>query len=202
MFVSDGEGKGCSFLGRVQERRLKFVPAPHALVYGTHRAIHDSEGGLWFAHDHTSRPQKTIHIAPQGQVNELKNVGVPLLIDETGNVWLGFIHAKPACVLNVYRDDRVSQTIELPGTDDIFGLFSDAPGSVYAWTAQGLQHLVATAPSFDNFQIEKLYALDQIGSYPQYLAYSRMGMIVALNRSGFDRRQGQLHLIQLPRLPK
>ena len=135
----------------------------------------------------------------QSVPQNLGDVGAPVLADEAGNVWLCDIRGPIQDTYNVWRDGKVVQRVQIPHADRNTFLFSDQPGSVYAWTISGLQHLVADGPTFDKYRLERLYPLEGISGQSLSRAYSKHGYLVTL--TALDTRTAPYYYLYLIKLP-
>jgi hypothetical protein len=79
-------------------------------------------------------------------------------------------------------------------------LFSDRPGSVYAQTVSGLQHLVADGPNFDFYRLHKVYPVEGISGQALSKAYSTHGYLAIL--TALDTRKSPYYHLYMVRLPK
>ena len=85
--------------------------------------------------------------------------------------------------------------------------FSDRPGSVYAWTILGLQHLVADGPDFDQYRLGKLFPVEGVAGPVEGAAGQNPGGAIATTViwSSENHRDGGnacLYLIKLPTAEK
>lgn len=122
-----------------------------------------------------------------------------MLSDEAGNIWLCNIQGPVQDTYNVWRNGKIVQKLQIPRADRNTFLFSDKPGSVYAWTVSGLQHLVADGPTFDRYRVVRLYPIEGISGQSLSRGYSKHGYLVALTAS--EARSVlyyYLHLVKLP----
>ena len=208
IFVSDlslRHDGGRSFFGRFEDGELHFARAPHVL--GTMSAfagysLRDRDGALWIASTQgragtTSDAitgQESIRAIPDEIDKSLVNSGHPTLLDRAGNIWFGRIRSKGVDQVNLWRDGRINQQLHIPGYSGEL-LFSDCPGSVYAHTKTGLQHLVATDNQCRTFRTGTLYDLSWLDTVPHFQAYSCQGYAVFATRSP---ESSHLHLVCLP----
>ena len=197
--------QGGSCFGRLEQGKLRFVKAPHTISgHGPYLGVRDREGALWIPATQGRAAgtsdiitgQIAIRIRQQGAVEQLVNSGHARLADEAGNVWLGEIHGKPPDLLNIWRDGEIVQQLHVPAYKGGL-LFSDRPGSVFARTAEGLQHLVADPPDFVRHRVGRLYALPDVLARAQFEGHSSQGYLVISAARPIERAYF-LHLVALP----
>ena len=105
------------------------------------------------------------------------------------------------------RNGKVIQHLQIPQLTDAGFLISDRPGSVYARTTLGLQHLVADGPKFEQYRLAKLYSIegiagDRLGQLLRpyfWYGYSKHGYLVVLG--SFDMGRNPAHKLYLIKLP-
>ena len=100
---------------------------------------------------------------------------------------------------HVWRSGKIVQKLQIPQADRNTFLFSDRPGSVYAWTISGLQHLVADGPTFDTYRLDRLYPLEGILGQSLSPGYSKHGYLVTL--TALDTRTAPYYYLYLIKLP-
>jgi hypothetical protein len=198
---------GTPLFGRVSDGKPHFVKAPANCRFGEMpRNIASPDGTVWmpsyaFGRHGVSRADET------GVRQDLPNVGYPLLSDEAGNLWAVELRGLTRDHLNVCRNGKVIQHLQIPHLTNAGFLVSDRPGSVYARTTLGLQHLVAEGPKFEQYRLGKLYPIegiagDRMGQLLRphsWYGYSKHGYLVVLGSFATGRNPTQkLHLIKLP----
>ena len=200
-------GAGLALFGRVSDGKPHFVKAPENCRFGEiPHNIASPDGTVWMT-SYTLGQYGVSRADETGVRQDVKNVGYPLLLDESGNLWTVELRSKARDQLNVCRDGKVVQHLQIPQLTDAGFLISDRPGSVYARTTLGLQHLVADGPEFEQYRLGKLYPLEGIagdrmgqllGPHPWY-GYSKHGYLVLLGPFDTGRNPAQkLYLVKLP----
>lgn len=198
---------GAAFFGRVADGKLHFAKAPDNCRFGEiPRNIASPDGTLWMP-SYTGGQHGVSWADETGVRQDLKNVGHPLLLDEAGNLWAVELRSRARDQLNVCRNGKIVQHLQIPQLTDAGFLISDRPGSVYARTTLGLQHLVADGPRFEQYRLGKLFALEGIagdrlgqllGPYPWY-GYSKHGYLVVAGAFATNSKPTHdLYLIKLP----
>lgn len=194
---------GKSLIGEVRDGKLLFVSAPDmtqddSLPCG----LREQSGELWLALNTPTSARKTgivdqksLRLGQNGQAQEIQNCGLPMLVDESGRVWLGRISQQPHNKFVLWRGGKIVQRLEIPETDGVRSLFSDKPGSVYAFATIGLIHLIADGEG--SSRVDKTYVLPPF-SIPQKPMYSRLGYIMAKTYTDSP-PEVQLLLLRLPR---
>lgn len=196
---------GRSFFGTFKDGELYFANAPHVLSSsGTSTySLRGMDGALWIAStqgraNRTSDAitgQEALRILTAKTDVSLVNSGHAQLLDRAGNIWLSRIRSQGADHVNLWRGGRINQQLHIPGFTGGL-LISDGPGSVYARTKIGLQHLVATDRQCCTYQTDTLYDLSWLATEPHYQAFSCQGFVVFATRTPDG---SHLHLIDLPR---
>jgi len=200
-----------TFLGGFREGRLGFRRIPQAVLgYDTTNGLRERDGALWIAAE-TARGYGdgsggrvingylALRYEGAGDPTEIKNGGWPILVDQSQNVWLHRGYARGDHRLTVWRDGRIAQELELPETDTIGAAFSDRPGSVYAWTATGLQHLVADDPEQPTWRPGRVYSIDGVPFTISRIDYSKLGYVVVDGARELPGRSRRVHLVELPK---
>ncbi len=177
-----------AFFGRVADGKPRFVKAPENCRCGDRaRNIASPDGTVWMT-TFTAGQYGVARADETGVRQDLRNVGYPLLLDEAGSLWTVELRSTARDQLNVCRDGKFVQHLQIPQLTDAGFLISDRPGSVYARTTLGLQHLIADGPKFEQYRLGKLYALEGIAGdrygqllrpYPWY-GYSKHGYLAVL----------------------
>ena len=196
-----------SHIGQVNDGKLTFIEAPSA----THRnglplGTRESDGSLWMAASVYSSSSTSVRLMDQlalrlgqnGQAQEIQGCGWPMLVDESGKVWLGRTLQSPQNKLVLWRGGKIVQRLEVPGTSCVHSLFSDKPGSVFAWSTMGLIHLKSEGDS--GYRVAKTYILPEaVGlSGFHYPIYSKLGYVVA-NTSGGTPSDPRITLFRIPK---
>jgi hypothetical protein len=203
--------KGESFLAEIRESKVILKDAPHGPIgLSMDVGFRDREGGFWvpgYAPDRpafTIKDRRTVRLGESGPLQTFTNNVWPVLVDRSENVWLaemGLVQAKSR--FSVWRDGKIVQELDVPGADELYGLVSDQPGSVYAWTTLGLHHFVNASQHGVNanqhgpapFRLAQTYSLPALSVFVPRCAYSeRAGLIIPTK----SRNQQQLSMISLP----
>jgi len=172
VYVSDlvwRKGGGRSFLGRVRDGSLVFEEAPHYVEPGMllgpalSSIIADTAGFLWFAQTPGAVVEAVLHgsqsvrLSDSGPDGEPIPATAPALVDLAGNVWLRNL-GRPKTQFSIWRDGNLTSVPPMRSVTGKTRLHAAAPGSVYAWTELGLQHLVARDNNKPTeFELGKLY---------------------------------------------
>jgi hypothetical protein len=167
----------------------------------------DRDGDLWITGDSVRSPdavgylhgQIVVRLGDDGSKQELQDAGEPILADESGNMWLAGAQGEPGNRVNLWRNGRKVQSIDLPATFEVFAACCNGPGSVFLWTAAGLQHLLADTPAQDHYRIDKTYAVTGLPSHTLFTAYSNEGYLLVQSQANKAREQTfPIQLIKLP----
>lgn len=195
IYFSNMAGK--SQIGEVRDGKLVCLDAPNMIkVDGLPCGLREPGGPLWVAGmGPNSFGQLTHRIGQNGQAQEMQESGWPMLVDESGNAWLGKLLNQPQNKLKVWRGGKIVQHLEIPGTDRVMSLFSDKPGSVYAVTSMGLTHLIAEGEG--PYRADKTYVLPSAPNFRQP-SFSRLGYVVDNTYMGLP-PEPQVTLYRLPR---
>ncbi|MBN1511806.1 MAG: hypothetical protein JXB13_07310 [Phycisphaerae bacterium] len=200
--------RGRSFYGRVEDGKIVIEPAPHTSeLREMYRSVRDESGALWVpgsvrracgTSDRISG-QVAYRLTETGVVDEVVNGGWATLHDKGGNVWLGGIRGKGENQFNVWRNGEIVAHVVIPFAHEDTPLFSDRPGSVYAWTDAGLQHLTQCEESDPSrWSIAGVYTPTNIEGHRHETASSDLGFIVLTTYSDAGGRRSFLHLIPFP----
>ena len=209
VFVSDlslRHDGGRSFFGQFEEGELHFAKAPHVLSRMSGFAgysLRDRDGALWIASTQgragnmsdVISGQESIRVIGPKQDVSLVNSGHAHLQDRAGNIWFGRIRGQPIDQVNLWRDGRINQKLRVPAYAGEL-LFSDCPGSVYAYTKTGLQHLVAADHQCSTYRTGTQYDLSWLDTSPHFQAYSCQGFAVFATRGP---NVAHVHFVCLPR---
>ena len=204
--------RGNSFFAEIRDGKLQVARAPQAAhQHEAPTGLRDGEGALWIPRyigsSHRITGQVATRLGPQGTLQEVENYW-PLLLDRSGNVWLTKVRPPQSNRLRVWRAGKVVQELEVPGANSVYFLFSDKPGSVYAWTPLGLQHFAADdTPEGYRYRFDTTYATPRIpgtdgqGHWGSTSAHSDLGYFVVGVTMQYPGRlpQQQLRLIRLPK---
>ena len=182
-----------SYYGEVVDGRIAVVPAPYWTATAPYREVRDSQGGLWVP-SWLKDGLCVYRLSGQFRDEACGDIGLPWLIDKSGNLWLKSPRSVPEW--RVWRDGDVRATITIPSSSNHStiapGLFSDLPGSVWAWTQTGLYHLTAANPADPaRYAVTEHYLVDGIDGPSEFVGYSKLGYM-ALNAGG------SLWLVKLP----
>ncbi len=167
-------------LGEVKGEKIEISLLPQQNVFGT---LRDTENCLWISGGANIRGSFTptiFHLGSEGVLEERQQHCRPVLADAAGNVWLDLISSD---AVRLWRNKNWDYEIAIPGLLGGTMMVSDRPGSVYAATVMGLQHLVADGPAFDRFRLDKIYSLDEAEGEIIGLEYSKTGGIVLVTRT-------------------
>lgn len=203
---------GISFLAWIENGKLRLKPTHHAIEgHGVYPAVCEGSDAVWIGSpDGRAAPmcdlfdgQSAIRIDRNGkQTDRLKMSGYPILSDPLGNMWLGKIRGNSQNHFNIVRDARVVQQIDIPvghalqcQYSDCTPLFCDKPGSVYVYTVNGLQHMVADGETPHIYRKELCYSLGPASAVPR--AYSEQGYCVWLV-AGHDVPVNSIYIARLP----
>jgi hypothetical protein len=190
---------GRRFLGEVQGHDLLFTSAPPQSEYarGSEYVI-DRQGMLWS--DGAAGAPWASRIGNGGVVQELTEMGRAVFADAAGNVWLRDRQITAQDHFHIWREGQIVQDLQVPQADARTFFVSDRPGSVYACTAGGLQHLLADGPSFDRYRLGKSYALEAMVGQTLSHVYSKHGYLAMLNAvTSRTEAPYYLYLVALPK---
>jgi len=185
-----------SLIGEVQDGKLLFQDSQMMNWGSAPFGLREAGGALWVSGARSLQfdEQLTLRIGQNGQAQEIQDGGWPLLIDESGNAWLGKIRQQPQNKLVLWRSGKIMQRLEIPLVDRVTSLFSDKPGSVYAVTSLGLTHLIAEGDG--PYRVDKTYLLPIIHQTWQPM-HSRLGYVVTNLFSGYP-PEAQVAMLKLP----
>jgi hypothetical protein len=196
--------KPCAFLGEVKDGKLVFSESPRLTTQGNEfLRVRDAENALWGVWN-TQDPKKgyqqlMVRLAPDGTSEKFDFNGNPKLVDEAGNVWVEKTFGPKGLTYKIWRKGEWIQEISVPGVSRSYAPISDKPGSVFVWTNQGLQHLVADGPDYKQFRVEQLYSIDNLSGDIQYLLYDKAhGYLGVLMQGGTNNMPHSIGLIKLP----
>lgn len=207
IFVSDlklRSSGGQSFYGQFTMEGLKFSEAPHVTERrGSYLLGRDQS--LWLAtrgrfstgSSDWITGQNAIRVPARGPAQVFNNAGDPCLVDEAGNVWLRQIRGKSVEHVHVWSDGKIVQQLQIPNYEGGF-LCSDRPGSVYAMTLTGLQHLLADGPDFREYRLAEQHAIEDLQGRLAHATFSPLGYIVLATSREYPTWTYALQLIRLP----
>jgi hypothetical protein len=213
IFASDlalRHDRGRSFLGQLSQGRLVFTGAPHVIRHSEREplAVRDREGGLWLpvtkgaaagTADFMSG-QLAVRIRDRKVVEQLENSGWAVLADEAGSVWLTGVWGGATDLVNIWRAGKIIQRLTVPHYGGGL-LVSDRPGSVYAMTAAGVQHLTADPPDFREYHIGQVFTVRGIIGTRLPEAFSKPNRLVVVTYADTPERKRFLHFVDLPAPP-
>jgi hypothetical protein len=191
---------GSAFFAEVKNGKPHFAAAPRDVSwFEPPRNLFDRDGGFWIGVS-TVTGQVAYRVGPEGKVEEIPNLGLPALADEAGDVWQCEIRGPVQDNFHIWRKGQPVQKLVIPKADLHTFLFSDQPGSVYASTVSGLQHLVADAPNFNSYRMQKLHLVEGVSGQALSYGYSRHGYLAVL--TALDTRKAPYYRLNMVRLPK
>ena len=207
-FMSVHSG-GKSYFGGIENGQPVFAPAPHTCDRREMcLSVRDPQDHLWIAGSIRSSGgtcdcisgQLALRAADAGVVEEIKNAGWAKLCDKAGNVWLGQIRGGQPGEYRIWRNGRIAGQISVPTADDYSRLISDAPGSVYVWTASGLYHLIAVgSPESTDFKVEGIYTVTDAPGNVEQLFLSDQGWLALATWTDTTPRGRYVCLARLPK---
>jgi hypothetical protein len=178
--------KLANFFGEVVDGKLKMIDAPALINYNYSLGVRDAEGLLWamaqVREENGSPRQYLVRLGPEGVQEKSDNHGTPRLCDANAGVWIEKPGSKPG-EFRIWRGGAWGQDTTIPDYARNGVLFSDRPGSVYAWTGEGLQRMIAEKPDYTVYRPGPRYAVDKLPGDLQSLAYSRLGYAVISTQS-------------------
>jgi hypothetical protein len=167
-----------------------------------HDSVRDAEGAIWaignFKEPAGNYRQNIICLVTDGIREKLDCVGKPKLVDAAGNLWVEKNLGPARVVYKLWRKGEWGQEITVPNITRNLPLFSDRPGSVYAWTSLGLQQLLADPPDFKQYRLGRLYSLDNLSGEINVLSFTKQGHVVLMMQGGPDSSPLTLGLLKLP----
>jgi len=205
---------GRSFYGEVKDGKIVLTPAPHTSERVLIKLnVRDPDNRLWLPANESRAQrtcdhilsQKAYRLAGEGEPKVLTNSGWPLLYDGDGTLWLGRIRGRPPNQFHVWRGDEIVTTVLVPMATKRTKLFAERPGSVLAWTGNGLERVSTPDPADPaQFEAGPRYACPEFKWTPQ-VCYSH-GHVFALvprksgrkNRYDIDIYERYLYVIPVP----
>jgi hypothetical protein len=128
----------------------------------------------------------------------MRLIGLPCMTDPTGSIWVWRVPLESNELLKVDCGRKVVQKIALPCLDSRMMLICDRPGSLYALTNVGLQHIVADAPAFDHYRVDKVYSIADVSGEIVGYDCSKEGNLLLSDRQNNSSSPFMLHSIRLP----
>lgn len=195
-----GKTRKNAFFAEVKNGKPHCVAAPRDVSWpDPPRHLFDHDGGFWIGVG-TVAGEVAYRVGREGRTEEFRNVGLPVLADEAGDVWLEEGRGPIEDNFRIWRKGQLGQKLVIPQADSKTFFFSDRPGSVYAQTVSGLQHLVADGPNFDSYRLHKVYPVEGILGQALSKGYSKHGYLAIL--TALDTREESSYRLYLVRLPK
>jgi|GEM_PF-3720517 len=215
VYVSDmklAHESGRSFLGQIEDGELLLTKATHAAhpLGNVGMPLRDPRGDLWiggnitkiFGPSEYSLGQFVARLNEMGTADEIKTRDRLVLIEGEDRLWFAETFFKPSgTITRMQRDGKVLQKLELPQVDSFYHFFSDRPGSVYAVSSRGLEHLVATDPDGNEYRHAATYNLSGIAKGGELTTYSKLGYFVIASADRDNVPYHRLHLIRIPKGP-
>jgi hypothetical protein len=190
------------FLGEIADKKPRFVRLPKDIAYPDHTShfheIRDRDGAIWIPSMGMWDPG-ACHVDHTGVLQQLHKVGLPVMVDQAGNLWLATNRGRVWDEFNIWRHGRIVQKVQIPQAESGTFLFSDRPGSVYALTSVGLRHLTAQGPKFDAYRIDKLHPVEGLIGQMISAGYSSHGYLAIV--TALDARSGPNYYLYLIKLP-
>lgn len=197
-----------SFFGKLEEGKLRFTRALHIPYrFGNPRpGIRDLDGAFWLPSTGSGTRRSPVFANPRqwaariktdGAIEQLEVSGVARLADRSGNVWLSENNRLTPGKFRIWRDGKVVQELRIPAYENGL-IFADRPGSVYAYTASGLQHVVADGPDYREYRLGQLYSISGVVGQPTFQTFSKQGWLVICTYANTPRPKAFLNLVELP----
>ena len=203
---------GVSCYGEVSDGQIVLAPAPRYEDSRTsYPRVRDHDNALWImlrqpAGERYGRPayRKTLFRLFGDREQEVPlGTGYPVLCDVNGSVWLWTGVTRNRGTFDIWAQGKLPQAVTIPGMRH--HLLSDRPGSVFAWSTNGIYHLTAEDPDQPaKYSVKTLYSVDGLKGEVQRVEYSSLGYMVVHARehemleSGGSRSRRFLYLIKLP----
>jgi len=201
VYIWSDEPNGCC-LARVENGKITTRPAPKfETSYSLPQGLRESDGTRWIFSQIPDvgwvQRRYAARLGRNGVVEEIDESGKPILIDRTDHVWLNYPHDSwRGRFVNIWHSGRVVQKLTLRGSNGIDAAISDAPGSVYAWTAFGLQHFLDDDPTPGGYRLGEVYAVPGLSN--ANVVYSKLGYLVSMNGALYSRNLPRVQLVKLP----
>ena len=149
----------------------------------------DATGGLWLTiedpggHKVVDGRDTGItvrRVAVRGRAQDFPDVGLPVLVDDSGCVWLAPATANDGSTVTLWVPSGKTTTVTIPRRAAGSPLVAAGKGRVLAVTKDGLQELLADRTDQpENYALGKLYALDvPDGEDVRSLQYTSLGYLV------------------------
>lgn len=190
-----------SYVAHVENGKIVFsVAAPY---YRSYRYLLDPRGGLWVS-GYLPRGQRREYrrvlyrVTSKGAV-KVPGVSFAVLAEPGGSVWLSRVWDRPGDRYWIWRDGRIVQEVQAPGSNTTWRLFADEPGSVWIWSQFALQHWTADPPRGGKFALRGIYMIrDMKGRVrrPGDVWYSRRGFLSVVTYGPHGRQY--LYILSLP----
>ena len=209
VFINCSFTSGKAVLGELADGKFQFTSTLGASSrFNEGYFFYDNEGVLWLKLAIRSlgpgsyRALGPARIPPDQPLEVVDNAGpngFPRLSDASGNTWLVGREPgerKESDEVKIWKAGKIVQRVTIPGYSQGLNpepMFSDRPGSVYAKTKSGFQHLIADGPDFENFELVEELSDPKDLNRPKFLGYSSQGWLVY-------RGSGKLHLRALSTL--
>ena len=196
-----------TFFGEVKDGKLLFSQAPEPMPDSLNSlGIRGQDGSFWAIcniwNANRTRDQKFVArnivcLGSGGICEQIQDIGAPRLVDAAGNLWIqqyGSGYGK----FKLWHDGKWGVEFAFPGELDNTPLLSNHPGSVFAWSAEGLQQMIADGPEFRDFRLGPLYSVDNLPGEVQSLLYSKLGYAILLTKERGSDYPFRLSLAKLP----
>lgn len=190
-----------SVLGHVRNGTVVFVSAEDAGSIFRR----DADGAVWVnaieppqTYAFPPKPPKRIllKVTEKGVTEKLSDTGIPVLLDESGNLWCNAGPIRRGSRVNILGNGKLIHSLEVPDASHPFHLMTDRPGSIYTWTRRGLLHLSGPAKGDGSWQAGETATVDLKFS-PREMEVSRLGFAVLSTADSYG-KDCQIHLVKLP----
>jgi len=156
--VSDGR----TYFARLESGEFDLTEGPKLARGGNWNArspfaIQDGEGGVWVMPESDKKVSRRHDLPQEGETvrrylsleeyEDFSDIGVPILADERGCIWLGDSYGTEMERITVWSPDGETSTITIPGRIHDSPTFVGGPGRVFVWTKAGLQSFLAEDPA-------------------------------------------------------
>jgi hypothetical protein len=192
-----------AFFGQVIDGKLSFADAPKVELRGSESLrLRDAEGNLWSHGVLRESPrdsrQQIVCVGADGVREKLDFVGLPKLVDQAGTLWIERKSGVAGASYKLWRKGEWLPDVAVPRAMRNLPLFSGRPGSVYAWTVEGVQPFVADPPEFKSYRPGKIFAIDNLSGEILTVTCTKQGLLVLLMQGGADNSPWTLGLLKLP----
>jgi hypothetical protein len=206
IYLNDRSGtpnRSGAFLGEVKEGKVHFSDAPKIEIRDDESLkARDAEGSVWAAcnlkESNGNYRRSMICLGNEGIREKQDFAGIPKAVDAAGNLWVEKSLSPAGCTYKLWRKGEWVEELAVPNVTRSLPLCCDRPGSVYVWTSQGLQRLLADPPDFKQYRLGQLYSIDNLSGEVSALAYSKPGCVVLLMQGGVNNSPWTLGLLKLP----